>query len=166
MTEETWQLLVVESLARSMELCPHHFLREVPFRDGSRIDLLFFRNHRVIGFEMKMSDGGEALRSLASRDLRQLRHFGAACDALYLVTLASPRSWALMHDGHVVRLDPLEMQLLPEGVGWIAFDMLTHQSTILVSAPELQPKDADRHYLVGAMETRLGGLLEDARRCR
>lgn len=166
MREEAWQLLVVDALTRSLGLSAEDFWREVPTRDGSRIDLLHVRGGRMTGFELKVGEEGEALRALAGRDQRQLRHFGAFCDALYLVTLSSPRRWSLSHDGLVVELEPLERQLLPPGVGWIAFDRLTLEATILEPAPDLRPRDEDRRHVADWLLSRIKRLQREAQRCR
>ncbi len=166
MREESWQPLVIDALSRSLGLAPNGFHREVPTRDGSRLDLLYVGGGRCVGFEMKQGEPGEALRALMGRDLRQLRHFGASCHALYLVTLASPRRWGLSHDGRTITLDSLERQLLPPGVGWIVFDVLTHDAVILEPAPDNDTRDEDRRFLVDAVISRLKRQTRDAQRCR
>ena len=156
MHEELWQSLVGSALVRSLNLKPECLYAEVPTREGSRVDLLYATVGRLLAFELKMADDGEASRSLAPRDCRQLRHYRAACHAVYLVTVGGPRRYSLVHGGNVVHLEPLEAQLVPKGCGWIAFDRLSLEAHILVPAPELRPKDEDRQFVVDHLLTRLG----------
>lgn len=155
MHEELWQSLVAPALCRSMDLRPEGFHSEVPTRDGSRIDLLYTTRHKLIGFELKMGDPGEALRSLSARDLRQLRHFRAATHAVYLVTVACPRQYALTADGQTLRCEPLELQALPPGIGWVVFDRLSHDATVIAPAHEGDPKPEDRRFVVDHLLNRL-----------
>jgi len=156
--EELWQPLVADALVRTLGLLPEHLHREVRTEDGSRADLVYVHQRRILSFELKMADPGQASVALDTRAVRQLRHFRDASDQVYLVTIGAPRAWNLVHDGAVVAVDPLEAQVLPEGVGWIAFDRLSLEVVVLKPAPELQPKASARRWLVNDLLGRVGRM--------
>lgn len=155
MREEQVAPLVALSLCESMGLHHDYLWREVPTRDGSRADLVYCRNGRLVVFEMKVAKPGELLVGLDSRAVRQLRHYKQAADAVYLVTIAAPRLYSLDHEARLVRLDQPEMQPLPPGVGWIAFDWHSYQSTVLIPASDGVPRAADRDFMCDHLLGRL-----------
>jgi hypothetical protein len=161
--EERWQPLVAKALVESLHLDPSFLHAEVPFRDGSRIDLLYVHARRVIGFELKIAEEGAASAPLDQRALRQLRHYRGACDAVYLVTVGAPRSFSLVHDGAAIALGEVEAQPVPDGTGWIMFDTLGQTATVIRPAPEVSPVKADRAFLMTALQTRLGRALDAAK---
>jgi len=166
MPEEWFQLLVCQALERRLGLAPWRWWREVPTRDGSRADLVYCHRGRAVGFEMKLADDGALSRGLASRDLRQLRHYKAACDAVYLVTLAVPCGYTVDTDMRVRAEEPPEAQLLPEGVGWIMVDRMTLEAAVLRPAPELTPVLCDRVAMLDAMDARTTGMARAVRLAR
>lgn len=166
MDEEEWQPVVAGALVRSLGLQPDHLLAEVQTREGSIIDLLYVRQGRLVAFELKMAEPGEVLSALDKRGIRQLRHYRAACDAVWLVTLAAPRSLTLAPDLRVVVQEPAERQALPEGVGWIVFDCLSRTATVIAPAPELSPLPSDRAELCDRVLARLGRVVAATKACR
>lgn len=166
MGEEDWQPVVARALVRSLGLQPDHLLSEVQTRDGSIVDLLYVNHKRLVAFELKMAEPGEVLTRLDARAIRQLRHYRAACDAVWLVTLAAPRALTLAPDLRVVVQEPAERQALPEGVGWIVFDLLSHATTVMVAAPELAPATPDRADLCDRVLARLGRVQSATKACR
>lgn len=166
MTEERWQPLVADAIVRTLALHPAHLLAEVQTRDGSVVDLLYVFQRRMVAFELKMAEAGEVVAPLDARALRQLRHYREACDAVWLVTVSTPRQLALSPDLRVVVQEPLERQSLPEGVGWMIFDRLSLAVTPVVPAPELQWKQDARHDLCDRVLARLGRVLSATKECR
>jgi hypothetical protein len=138
-----------------MGLAPECLFAEVPTRDGSIADFVYAANGRLLVFELKHADTGQAATSLATRDTRQLRHYKLAAHAVYLVTLCAPRAYSLSRDGQVVICDPLERQALPEGCGWITFDRLSVEATVLHPAPELRPDPEHREFVAAHLLARL-----------
>ena len=166
MTEEWWQPLVQAALVRRLGLRPEHMLPEVQTRDGSIVDLLYVFQRRMIAFELKVAEPGEVVAPLDARALRQLRHYREACDAVWLVTVASPRQLTLAPDLRVVVQEPLERQNLPEGVGWMIFDRLSLDVTPVVPAPDLEPRLDARADLCDRVVARLGRVVSAAKECR
>ena len=166
MGEEEWQPVVAAALVRALNLHQDHMLAEVQTREGSIIDLLYVNHGRLVAFELKMADPGEVLARLDARAIRQLRHYRAACNAVWLVTLGSPRALTLTHDLRVVVQEPSERQALPEGVGWIIFDQLARSVTVVTAAAELAPLDADRLELCDRVLARLGRVVAATKACR
>lgn len=166
MGEEEWQPVVAGALVRTLGLHADHLLSEVQTRDGSIVDLLYIHHKRIVAFELKIAEPGEVLTRLDARGIRQLRHYRAACDAVWLVTLASPRALTLAPDLRVVVQEPAERQALPEGVGWIVFDCLSRVATVLTPAPELAPAPADRADLCDRVLARLGRVVVATKACR
>ena len=166
MTEERWQPLVADAIVRRLNLRPDHLLREVQTRDGSIVDLLYVFQRRMIAFELKIAEPGEVVTSLDPRALRQLRHYREACDAVWLVTIATPRQLALSPDLRIVVQEPLERQALPEGVGWMIFDRLSLDVTPVVPAPELSARPDARADLCDRVLARLGRVMTAAKECR
>lgn len=155
MREELWQPLVGPALVRSLGLIPECIYAEVPTRDGSIADLVYTAHGRMVVFELKHAEEGQVGLGLGTRELRQLRHYKQAANAVYLVTLAAPRSYTLGRDGQTVIVEPLERQVVPEGVGWIAFDRLSIDATILVPAAELMPDMEHRQFMAAHLLARL-----------
>ena len=166
MTEEQWQPLVAAALCRALQLQPDHLLAEVPTFDGSRADLVYVFQRRIVAFELKVAEPGEVSAPLDRRAVRQLRHYRGACDAVWLVTVASPRQLGLAPDLRVVVHEPLERQTLPDGIGWIVFDRLSLDVTVMVAAPELQPDAAARRSLADGMAARLGRVVSAIKEAR
>ena len=154
MHEELWQPLVAPVLCRSLDLRPECLYSEVPTRDGSRADLVYAVQDRLIVFELKMGQH-EAVTKLDNRALRQLRHYRSAANAVYLVSVVCPREWSIAYDGAVIRCDPLEAQALPAGVGWIGFDRLSLEAAVLHPAPELEPDREHKQFMVNHLLGRL-----------
>ena len=166
MREEWWQALVAPALCRTFRLTPEHLHAEVKTEDGSIIDLVHMDRQQVTGFELKVATPGEVLQPLNARALRQLRHFRQACNAVYLVTLAAPRSLELNAEGRVLVHEPLEAQLLPDGVGWAVFDRLSHEVIVLRQAPRLEPKRSARSFIINQLTSRLGRARRAVEGCR
>ena len=166
MTEEQWHPLIAQSLARTLGLRPEFLLPEVPTRDGSRADLVYVYGRRVVVFEVKGAEAGEAAAVLDARALRQLRHFADGADAVYLVTVATPRQLSMSPDARVVVAEPLEAQLVPEGVGWVLFDRLSLAATVVKPAAELAPKPEARRHLCDEILARLGRVQASVKECR
>lgn len=166
MTEEEWQPLVSAAIVRSLGLRPDHMLAEVQTRDGSIVDLLYVCQRRLVAFELKVAEPGEVVAPLDARALRQLRHYREACDAVWLVTIATPRQLALAPDLRIVVQEPLERQTVPDGVGWLIFDRLSLEVTPVVAAPELQPRADARADLCDRVLARLGRVVSAAKECR
>lgn len=164
--ETDWQPLVSRAIAAHLGVRPEYIHPEVQMMEGSIIDLVMMHQRSVLGFELKMADPGEVLRSLTARDLRQLRHFRMSCDALYLVTVASPTSWSFDVGGGVVSaVPPMEAQLLPEGVGWMVYEVLSRQIHTLVPSHPLDPQPDCRRSLVEAVRDRIGRVDRQAKLC-
>ncbi len=167
MREEHWQQLVMSALVRAMDLRPDGFFTEVPTRDGSRLDLLYVAHGRFIGFELKVAERGQAAATLDSRAVRQLRHFAAVCDQVYLVTIAAPRHYMLSADGTTLVAEPLELQPTPEGVGWAVFDRLALEVVVLTSpAADRTTSPIDRGFVVEHLLGRLGRQQRAIQECR
>lgn len=166
MNEELWHPLVAAALVRTLGLRPENLLPEVPTRDGSRADLVYVFQRRIVVFEVKMGEPGEVAAVLDARARRQLRHFDDGANAVYLVTVATPRQIEMAPDGRVVVLEPLERQLLPEGCGWIVFDRLSLSATVVTPAAERDPKPEARQHLCDAIAARLGRVLASTKECR
>jgi hypothetical protein len=164
--EERYQPLVCDALVEAFQLDPDCLYREVKTRDGSIVDLCYVAQRKVVAYELKIADPGEVMRSLDARAIRQLRHFAAACNSVYLVTLAAPRPYNLLTDGRVHVAEPLERQLLPPGVGWMAFDRLTLDCTMLAPAADHDPVPVDRQYLIDHLSSRLGRAQRSLTECR
>jgi len=162
--EEWWHPLVRSALCRRLELRDEYLHSEVQTRDGSIIDLVYLHTE-IVGFEVKMADGGASL-GLDERARRQLRHFSQACDALYLVTVAAPRAFELLPDGRLVSLEPAEAQLLPEGVGWLVFDRLSHDLVVMRPPRRGGAVAGDREHLVDMVVSRLERARRMAQRAR
>lgn len=165
MTEETWQPLVSAAIVRTLGLRPEHMLAEVQTRDGSIVDLLYVFQRRMVAFELKVAEPGEVVAPLDARALRQLRHYREACDAVWLVTLATPRQLGISPDLRVVVQEPLERQSLPEGVGWMIFDRLSLGVTPVVPAPDLAWRHDARKDLCDRVLSRLGRVVNAAKEC-
>ena len=165
-TEEWWQPLVAAAIVRRLGLRAEHLLPEVQTRDGSIVDLLYVFQRRMIAFELKVAEPGEVIAPLDARALRQLRHYREACDAVWLVTVATPRQLGLSPDLRITVQEPLERQSLPEGVGWMIFDRLSLDVTPVVPAPELQALPAARADLCDRVLARLGRVMTAAKECR
>ena len=166
MTEEWWQPLVAAAIVRRLGLRAEHLLPEVQTRDGSIVDLLYVFQRRMIAFELKVAEPGQVVAPLDARAIRQLRHYREACDAVWLVTVATPRQLGLSPDLRVTVQEPLERQTLPEGVGWMIFDRLSLDVTPVVAAPELQALPAARADLCDRVLARLGRVMSAAKECR
>lgn len=134
---------------------PECLFAEVPTREGSIADFVYAAGGKLTVFELKHADPGQAATTLSTRDLRQLRHYRQAAHAVYLVTLCAPRSYSLGPNGDVVVCDPLERQALPEGVGWITFDRLSVEATVLHPAAVLTPDAEHREFVVAHLLARL-----------
>jgi hypothetical protein len=147
MREEEVAPLVARALVRTMRLHPENMFDEVPTRDGSRSDLVYFAGGRVIVFELKLAEPGEVTTTIDARAMRQLRHYCQAADAVYLVTVGAAREFMLDVHARIVRTGPLEAQALPPGVGWIAWDWHSQACTVLLPASDQRPKPEDRAWL-------------------
>ncbi len=165
-TEEWWQPVVATAIVRTLGLRPEHMLSEVQTRDGSIVDLLYVFQRRMVAFELKVAEPGEVVAPLDARALRQLRHYREACNAVWLVTVSTPRQLSLSPDLRVVVQEPLERQGLPEGVGWMIFDRLSRDVTPVVPAPELEWKPDARADLCDKVLARLGRVVNAAKECR
>ncbi len=165
MREEWWQPLVAPALCRTFDLRPELVYSEVPTREGSIIDLVYVGSRRILGFELKMAEPGGVVAPLNGRALRQLRHFGAACDQLYLVTVAAPRAFDISSQGHLLVLEPYEGQPVPDGVGWVMFDRLSQDTTVVRPAGEGACVLADRRFLLDQVLNRLGRAQREAKQC-
>lgn len=166
MHETDWQPLVSRAIAAQLDVRPEYIHSEVQMMEGSIIDLVLMHQRRVLGFELKMADPGEVLRSLTARDLRQLRHFRASCDGLYLVTLAAPKCWSFDAGGPtVLAVPPMEAQLLPEGVGWMVYEVLSRSIHVLVPSHPLEPTPSYRRSLVESVRDRIGRVDRQAKLC-
>lgn len=166
MREERWQSLVVQALCDVMGVRPECVFAEVQTRDGSIADLVVLQRKRVIVFELKKAAPGEVGLGLGPRALRQLRHYALAADEVHLVTVGAPRGYEWLPGGGVVLHPPKEAQLLPPGVGWVAFDVLSNEAVIMSPAEQSQWKSADRNYLIDVLLTRLGRAKRAAQECR
>lgn len=166
MTEELWQPLVASAIVRCLGLRPDHMLSEVQTRDGSIVDLLYVAQRRMVAFELKMAEPGEVIAPLDRRAVRQLRHYREACDAVWLVTVATPRQLAVSPDLRILVQEPLERQVLPEGVGWMVFDRLSLEVSALVPAPELTYRPDARADLCDRVLSRLGSVVRATQECR
>jgi hypothetical protein len=166
MREERWQPLVGDALVQSMGLRPEMLFCEVPTRDGSRADLCYLGQRRLIIFELKMSEPGQASAVLDARAGRQLRHYRQAAHQTFLVTVGAPRTLTLSPDGGQVVLDALEAQPLPDGVGWIAFDQLSLSTTLLRPAPERTPELEDLRFVLAHIEDRMSRVQRALRELR
>lgn len=138
---------------------------EVQTAEGSICDLVGLYRKRVRCFELKMSSIGEVSVGLDARALRQLRHYRASADEVWLVTLAAPRVIEF-HDDRVVVRDPMEAQLLPDGVGWLVYDTLTRTIHAMRAATPLEPDPRARAALVDAVVGRLSNATRQAQGCR
>lgn len=166
MNEPHWQHLVIEALVRAMDLRPDGFWREAKTLDGSIADLVYVAGGHVVVFEMKMAEAGQPGLGLNARARRQLRHFKAAADQVYLVTVASPRRFTLSGDARLVVEEPGEGQLVPDGVGWVMFDQLSLSCTVVKPAATNPPTRADRVFLLDGLESRLGRQRRELTKCR
>jgi hypothetical protein len=155
MREEVVAPMVARALVRTMGLHPENLFDEVPTRDGSRADLVYCAQGRLVVFELKVAEEGEASAPLNARAVRQLRHYAQAADAVYLVTVGAPRLYTLDVGGHVVHAGPIEAQPLPPGVGWIAWDWHSQHATVLVPASDQKPRREDREFLCDHLLGRL-----------
>jgi len=139
---------------------------EIPTRDGSRLDLVHVHDTKLTAFELKMAEPGQALAPLDARALRQLRHYCKAADLVYVVTVAAARRLTIAHDGQTLHLEPLEHMALPVGVGWVVFDRLTRDLTVLAPAEQQEPDTEDRAFVLDQLANRLGKAQRAIRRCR
>lgn len=147
--------MVARALVRTMGLHPENLFDEVPTFDGSRADLVYCAQGRLIVFELKVAEPGEVSTPLDARAVRQVRHYCQAADAVYLVTVGAPRIFELDVGGHVVRTGPLEAQALPTGVGWIAWDWHSQAATVLLPATDQKPRRDHREFLCDHLLGRL-----------
>lgn len=155
MREELWQPLVSAALVRSLNLSSECLFAEVPTQDGSIADFVYAAHGRLTVFELKHADPGQAATTLGTRDSRQIRHYVKSAHAVYVVTLCAPRTYSLSSDGRTVICEPLEAQIIPDGVGWITFDRLSVEATILRPAAELQPDSEHRDFVTAHLLARL-----------
>jgi len=163
--EENWQALVGPALCEHLGISTDCLHAEVQTLEGSIADLVAFASGRVLIFELKMAEPGELTTALGARGVRQLRHYRQVADEVYLVTLTAPRTyqWA---DGRLLVREPLEAQLLPEGVGWMSFDMLSRHLVTLRPAPTSEPIARARVDFIERVTTRLSRSIRAIQRCR
>lgn len=166
MGEVDWHPLVAAALCAALTLDPVLLHAEVPFRDGSRADLVYVDRNRVVVFEVKLAESADLSAPLGARGLRQLRHFAAAADEVYVVTLAAPRAYDWTDDGQIRPHPTHEPQLLPPGIGWIVFDQLARTVTILRAAARCDVVPDDRRFLVESIGSRLTRAVRAVESCR
>jgi len=163
--EEDWQSVIAPRICGHLGIRPECLHAEVKTRDGSRADFVAVTRQRLVVLELKMADPGAVLARLGERGIRQLRHYRQSADEVYVVTLASPRTYEWV-DGCLVVQEPREAQLLPDGVGWMVFDVLSRQLEVMRPASTAGTREQDRAFLVDQIVHRLSRASRAVQCCR